>query len=95
MRRQKMKRSEMVDVLFEMVRDPELYHNLNEVEHESDAHRVFCKYYASLTLQRIEEYGMLPPVIDNPEAKRLSGFAMQYESIPYKVNQWEVEDEEV
>lgn len=36
-----------------------------------------------------EKAGMRAPEIDNPKAKGLSGFTMQYESIPYKVNEWE------
>lgn len=46
---------------------------------------------ADKLLKKMEDLGMKPPKIENPRAKGLSSFVMQYESIPYYVHEWEEE----
>ena len=76
---QKVKRSEIVDIIFEFMRDPELIHSYETGD------EIGIRHMASVCLQHIEEAGMLPPTVGTGEEDQW-GY-LQYE------NEWESEDE--
>lgn len=80
---QKVKRSEIVDIIFEFMRDPELIHSYETGD------EIGIRHMASVCLQHIEEAGMLPPKsLQTVCLKKglVRGYTLMFE--------WEPEDEE-
>lgn len=85
-----MKRSEMVDLIFEYMRDPELIYSYQQGD------ELGIKHMANMCLRAIEEEGMVPPLyvrrlnvdeLDELGANNI-GFCTGYEHI----YDWESED---